>query len=132
MTMTTIRKGDEFHVNGEAYIIDGIVDDDVYVERVRDNKLTKYSLSEAQQLVEDSVRKGWYAGPWPIRIESEVFADEYPFEDELLKLGVSEEYRNMFKHTLSSITLCLDLHQNGRAVIKSINGVDIKEHINTR
>ena len=130
--MTTIRKGDTFHVNGEAYIIDGIAVDDVYVERVSDNKLTKYSLSEVQQLVEDSLKKGWYTGPWPIRVTTEVYGEEYPFEDQLRDLGISEEARRMFKHTLSSIKLCLDLHQNGRAVIKSINGVDISEHVNTR
>ena len=130
--MDPIRKGITFHVNGDEHIVDGIIDDDVYVERIKDNKLTKYSLAEVQLLAADSIKKGWYTGEWPIRVTATVFADEYPFEEQLRELGVGEEYRNMFKHTLSNIDLELDLQKSGRAQIKVINGIEIHGRINAR
>ena len=110
-------------------MVDAVVGDDVYVERLHDNSIKKYAYTEVLSLVEDSNKKGWYTGPWPIVMNHYMHDEKYPIDDKLHEMGISEQERNMFKYVAHELELTVELHKNGDVYITHIQNIELPEKI---
>ena len=126
-----LKKGDTFHIGTDVHMIDAVIGDDVYVERLRDNSLKKYAYAEILQLVNDSKKKGWYEGPWPIVRKHYLHDEKYGIDEELMELGLSEQDRQLFRYVVHELELTVELHKNGDVYITHIKGIELPEKIKT-
>lgn len=126
-----VTKGDKFRLNGEEHMVDAVVGNDVYVERLRDNSIKKYTLCEVVTLITESNKKGWYTGPWPIITTHYLHDERYALDEELKEMGVSEEDRRLFKYIVNELEIKVELHKNGDVYIRSVDGITLPEKIKT-
>ena len=123
-----LRKGDVFRFEDKLHIVDAVADDVVYVECIDTGTIRKFGLAEATQLFEDSVKKGWYRGSWPIKAETEMILPNYPIEQLLRSLGVGDNERQMFKAG-RAIAISVELEHDGGIYLTAIRGLDIGKRI---
>ena len=126
---TNLKKGDAFYMNDDLYEIVGFDDESVFIERLHDNSIKKYTLVEATQLITDIRKKGWYKGPWPFSVHGTVCGEEWMLEGTFSRLGMSEEDRAMFKHVVPDLVLELEIHRNGDVHIISVQGQTLDRKI---
>lgn len=125
----SIERGDKIHLADGIHEVVGVEKDAVFFERLEDQTIRRYTPLEAETLIQESQKNGWYQGPWPFTVISYAHGEQWGLDEEFKNMGLSEEERHMFRFPIHELKLELELHRNGDVFILSVNGRTFEEEI---
>lgn len=124
-------RGQKLYFSDGEHEIVGVENDVVFLERLGDQSIRKYTKNEAESLILDNRKKGWYQGPWPFTISYSVYDGEWTLDEHLFEMGISEVERNMFKSPIGDLDVELEIHRNGDVFLLSVNDIKLSKKIKT-
>ncbi len=125
----SMKRGDRIYLADGVHEVVGVEPDAVFIERLGDQSIIKYTLIEAETLVEQSKKNGWYTGPWPFTVIDHIHGEDWSLDDKFIEMGLSEKDRGMFKYPVHTLKVNLEIHRNGDVFILAINDEPLAEKI---
>ncbi len=124
-----MERGDIIKLTDGEHEVVGIERDAVFIERLVDGNIRKYTVAEAETLVESARRKGWYEGPWPFTTSTHINSGRWCLEEQFREMGMSEEDRLKFKYPIGEIEIQIEIHRSGDVYLTAIAGQPLTEKI---